>query len=150
MLRAVMAKSTKLLLDYANSIIGIDSSDDLIDIARNSNLQSNIRYECTAFDGFDEYHGKFGLITAVWFWNHVHSEQELVRAASRMAKMLQPGGCVAFVIPGDAFTTQRTQAVAREHFHWRQAWTHETTSSTKGIFSYDGSWIETTIGSRCT
>ncbi len=138
-------ESTKLLLDYAGSIIGIDSSDDLIDIARDHNQQSNIRYECMSFEDFDEHHGAFGLITAVWFWNHVHSEQDLVRAASHMAKMLRPDGCVAFVIPGDAFTTPRTQAVAREHFHWRQAWTHETTSATKGIFSYDGSWIETTI-----
>ncbi len=138
-------ESTKLLLEHASSIIGIDSSEELIDIARNRNTQPNVRYECTSFADFSDHRGAFGLITAVWFWNHLHHERDLIQAADRMASMLHPGGRVAFVIPGDAFTTPRTQAVAREHFQWRQAWTQETTSWTQGIFSYDGTWIETTI-----
>ncbi|GAA4458230.1 class I SAM-dependent methyltransferase [Novipirellula rosea] len=138
-------ESTQILKPFANSIVGVDSSEDLIDIANSQNEDPAVRYVCSTFADFDAADESIDLISAAWYWNHVHTAEDLEAAAVKIASLLRPGGSVAFVIPGDSFTSRRIQSIAREDFQWRQAWTHEEREWTEGLFSYDDTWIQTKI-----
>lgn len=138
-------ESTKSLETYACSIVGIDQSEDLIDIAIAQNEHPRTQYYCCDFRDFEVEAGSFDLVSAAWYWNHVHSEDELESAAQKICSLLRPGGCVAFVVPGDAFTSRRIQDIARQDFQWSQAWTHERPESTEGVFAYDETWVRTKI-----
>lgn len=144
-------ESTKLLRDHARHIVGVDSSSDLIGIAQEQTDESEIQFHCTTFEDYDELPSSFNLVTAAWFWNHVHDEESVLSCANKIHTLLRPGGSVAFIVPGDAFTSRRTQEIARRDFQWNQAWTHESAESTEGIFSYDSAdlsdatWIHTKV-----
>ncbi|EMI55911.1 class I SAM-dependent methyltransferase [Rhodopirellula sallentina] len=138
-------ESTKILEDYAHSLVGVDSSDDLIDIAIAQNEHPRTQYYCSTFEDFEAEDGSFDLVSAAWYWNHVHCESGLEEAAKKIHALLRPGGYVSFVVPGDSFTSRRIQDIAREGFHWNQAWTHEMPEATEGVFSYDDTWIRTKI-----
>ena len=144
-------ESTKLLRDHARQIVGVDSSSDLINIAQDQADGTDICYQCTTFECYEAAEASFDLVTAAWFWNHVHDEASVVSLAEKIHGHLRPTGCVAFIVPGDAFTSRRTQEIARRDFQWHQAWTRETPESTEGIFSYDSAdlsdatWIHTKV-----
>ena len=138
-------ESTIILREHAKSIVGVDSSEDLIEIAQSQNDHPGTKYVCATFDDFQGDAGTFDLVSAAWYWNHVHNLEDVLRAARKIKELLRPGGRVAFVVPGDSFTSRRIQEIARTDFQWKQAWTHEAPESTEGVFSYDSSWIQTKV-----
>ena len=138
-------ESTHILRDFASSIVGVDSSAELIDIACSQNDHDKTSFVCDSFNDYEPEGPSFDLISAAWYWNHVHCREDIILAAKKMRSLLSTGGRVAFVVPGDSFTSRRIQQIARTDFQWRQAWTHEEPESTEGVFSYDSTWIQTKI-----
>ncbi len=89
--------------------------------------------------------GDFDLVTAAWLHSYMHSEEDQHQLLQEILHILVPGGCIVFLIPGDAYTSVRTQRFAAE-LHWRQAWLEETPEYTGGVFSFKGSpWEEITV-----
>ncbi|MDA8743734.1 class I SAM-dependent methyltransferase [Rubripirellula amarantea] len=138
-------ESTRVLEPFADNIVGVDSSEDLIQIAHSQSHREGTSFTCASFDDFQANEGSFDLISSAWFLNHVLTLDELETTAMKMSSLLKRGGAFACVVPGDAFTSRRTQEIARTDFQWNQAWTHERPESTEGVFSYDDSWIRTRI-----
>ncbi len=136
--------STKVLTGFAESIVGVDSSEGLIALAREREFDADVQFVCSTFERFEHTGSGFDLISGSWFLNHVHSENELAATAQRIQAMLNPGGSVLFVVPSDAFTSNRTQKLARV-IDWVQAWTNEDVAWTEGIFRFGDEWIPTTV-----
>ncbi|WP_404310789.1 class I SAM-dependent DNA methyltransferase [Neorhodopirellula lusitana] len=138
-------ESTCILEPFAKNIVGVDSSEDLIDIAKQQNKHAATDYVCTPFSEFEAPEQSFDIISSAWYLNHVLTIEELESAIDKVARLLKRGGGIAFVVPGNSFTTRRIQEIARRDFQWRQAWTHERPESTEGVFSFDGNWIQTRV-----
>lgn len=137
--------STDLLTDFADNIVGVDSSEVLVTLAKQRAFNVGVQFYCSSFADCDLDGRAFDLISGTWFLNHIHSSQDLDATFQKVVKLLKPRGIITFVIPGDAFTSQRIQRIAREDFNWEQAWTVEEREYTKGIFTYGEEFIRTTI-----
>lgn len=136
-------ETSKLLLNFAERVVGVDSSEDLI--AKAQTLPDpNLEFVCSTFEEYQPS-TKFDLISATWFLNHVHSEEDLEATIEKIKSMLNPGGYVSFVTPSNSFTSPNIQKIALELFQWRQAWFEEGDGYTRGVLSYFGQWIPTTI-----
>ncbi len=136
-------ETSKLLLNFAERVIGVDSSEDLIAKAK-AIENPNLDFVCSTFEQYQPS-AKFDLISATWFLNHVHSEQDLEATIGKIKSMLNPGGYISFVTPSSSFTSASTQKIALDLFQWRQAWFEEGDGFTRGVLSYFGQWIPTTI-----
>jgi len=138
-------ESTRLISRFSESVIGIDSSTEMIRVANEQKLGEKFCFICSRFEDFESEQQQFDLISATWFLNHIHDESELEIVFSKISHLLRPGGHVSFVVPSAAFCSRGTQLLARDQFDWHQGWTEEQTRFTKGVFSYGESWIPTTI-----
>jgi 2-polyprenyl-3-methyl-5-hydroxy-6-metoxy-1,4-benzoquinol methylase len=138
-------ESTRLLSRFADRVVGVDSSDELIRIAREHELGDKFEFECCSFEDFVPPAEKFDIVTAAWYLNHVHTEEAVQGVIEKICQVLRPGGTVAMVVPGDAFTSRRTQAIGLNSFGWKQAWYEETSTFTRGVFDYGDDWIPTTV-----
>ncbi len=138
-------ESTRLLSRYTNTVVGVDSSEDLIRIANEQMLGKKFEFECATFENYDPGDQQFDVVTAAWYLNHVHSEIELERVIAKIKSLLKPEGTIALVVPGEAFTSGRTQEIGRESFGWKQAWYEEKMEFTRGVFAYGDEWIPTTV-----
>ena len=136
-------ETSKLLLNFAEQVVGVDSSDDLVTKAKMIPTP-NLEFVCSTFEEYQPS-TKFDLISATWFLNHVHSKQDLEATIEKIKSMLNPGGSVCFVTPGNSFTSASVQKIALDLFQWRQAWFEEGDGFTRGVLSYFGNWIPTTI-----
>lgn len=136
-------ETSKLLLNFAEQVVGVDSSEDLITKAKMCQTP-NLNFVCSSFEEYQPS-TKFDLISATWFLNHVHSKQDLEATFEKIKSMLNPGGCVSFVTPSNSFTSANIQKIALSLFQWRQAWFEEGDGYTRGVLSYYGQWIPTTI-----
>ncbi len=140
---------TRGLRAMAGKVVGLDQSHGLIEEAlshpdqdRLSFIQGNVLDE-TVMSALPS--GDFDLVTAAWLHNYMHTEKDQRRLLGEILRMLHAGGCIVFLIPGDAYTSVRTQRFAAE-LHWRQAWLEETPEYTRGVFSFEGSpWEEMTV-----
>ncbi len=138
-------ESTELITDFAKSIVGIDRSQTLIDLARLNTYQANVAFHCSPFLEAPLAEQSFDIVAGAWFLNHVHTSDDLKQSLAKVHSLLRPGGLVSFVVPSDAFTSARIQKIARNDFGWEQAWTVEEPEFTRGLFSYGQEWIRTTI-----
>jgi SAM-dependent methyltransferase len=131
--------STAVLAKYAERVEGIDLSPALIDEAR-----ASPRLKATQFHHGDflEYplERRYDLITAAWFHNFVHSEQDQQGVLLKIAGALNEGGAVVFLFPSDGFTSEKTKDYV-SRLAWRQAWYDSTHRCTRGVFSFrDSPW----------
>ena len=139
-------ESTRLLTKFADSVIGVDSSTELIRLAREQEYPKQTEFICSTFQDYKYGDEKFDLVSGSWFLNHIHNEPDLKTTISKIKSLLKPGGCISFVVPGDSFTSRRVQQLALEEYQWEQAWIEEQPKSTHGVFRYnEESWIRTTI-----
>ncbi|MBI5571841.1 MAG: class I SAM-dependent methyltransferase [Desulfomonile tiedjei] len=133
----------------AENVVGFDQSHGLIKEALSHPDQDGVAF--IQGNVLDEAamavlrSGDFDLVTAAWLHNYMHSEKDQHQLLREILRMLGAGGCIVFLIPGDAYTSVRTQRFAAE-LHWRQAWLKETPEYTRGVFSFEGSpWDEMTV-----
>lgn len=140
---------TRGLRAVAGNVVGFDKSQSLIDEALSHPDQDGVSF--IQGDVLDEAamaelpSGDFDLVTAAWLHNYMHSEEDQHQLLREILRILTADGCIVFLIPGDAFTSARTQRFAAE-LHWRQAWLEETPRYTRGVFSFEGSpWEEMTV-----
>lgn len=140
---------TRGLRAVAEKVIGFDASPGLIEEALSHPDQDGLAF--IQGDVLDEAamavlpSGDFNLVTAAWLHNYMHSEEDQHQLLEEVLRILVPGGAIVFLIPGDAYTSIRTQRFAAE-LHWRQAWLEETLEYTRGVFSFEGSpWEEMTV-----
>jgi SAM-dependent methyltransferase len=140
---------TRGLRAVANNVVGFDQSPGLIEEARSYPDQDRVAF--ILGDVLDQAamaalpSGGFDLVTAAWLHNYMRTEEEQRRLLSEILRILTPGGLIAFLIPGDAYTSVRTQRFAAG-LGWRQAWLEETPEYTRGVFSFEGSpWEEMTV-----
>ncbi|MEL7499528.1 MAG: class I SAM-dependent methyltransferase [Planctomycetota bacterium] len=136
-------ETTRALLTYASRVVGVDSSEDLI---RKAKLipHPHLSFSCSTFEAFAP-ESRFDLVSATWFLNHVHTEKGLIEVADKIKSLLNPGGIISFVVPGNSFTSEKSQQVALRLFGWRQAWFDKGNGFTRGIFGFGDQWIPTTI-----
>ncbi len=136
--------STQLLAPFARRIDGVDSSQQLIEIARRRSSNDCVQFHCCSFEEFAPTR-QYDLVSASWFLNHIHTDADLVTTAKRIGELITPNGVVSFVVPSDAFTTRRIQLMGAE-LGWRQAWFQEETRFTRGVFNYcEDEYIPTTV-----
>jgi SAM-dependent methyltransferase len=115
---------TRGLRAVADNVVGFDQSPGLIKEALSYPDQNRVAF--IQGDVLDEPamaalpSGGFDLLTAAWLHNYMHSEEQQHRLLQGILRILSPGGCIVFLIPGDAYTSIRTQRFAAE-LHWRQA-----------------------------
>jgi SAM-dependent methyltransferase len=140
---------TRGLRAVAETVVGFDQSPGLIEEALSHPDQERIVF--IQGDVLDQDAmaalptGHFDLVTAAWLHNYMRTKEDQVRLLQEIVRILAPGGCIVFLIPGAAYTSVRTQRFAAE-LHWRQAWLEETPEYTRGVFSFDGSpWEEMTV-----
>ncbi|MCA9218331.1 MAG: class I SAM-dependent methyltransferase, partial [Planctomycetales bacterium] len=138
-------ESTRTLKRFSETVVGVDSSAEMIRIANEQGLGEHFQFVCSAFEEYDPGDLRFDHISATWYLNHIHDELSLVNIFKKIDSMLAPGGSVSFVVPSDSFTSRPIQQLARELMNWQQAWTEERSNWTKGVFSYGEEWIPTTI-----
>jgi SAM-dependent methyltransferase len=140
---------TRGLREVAGKVLGLDQSQSLINEALRHPDQDGVTF--IQGDVLDEAamavlpSGDFDLVTAAWLHNYMHSEEDQQQLLREILRILSADGCIVFLIPGDAYTSVRTQRFAAE-LHWRQAWLEETPKYTKGVFSFEGSpWEDMTV-----
>jgi SAM-dependent methyltransferase len=126
----------------AENVVGFDRSHGLIKEALSHPDQDGVAF--IQGDILDEAamavlpSGDFDLVTAAWLRNYMHSEEDQHQLLREILRILGAGGCIVFLIPGDAHTSVRTQRFAAE-LGWRQAWLEDTREYTRGVLSFEGS-----------
>lgn len=137
---------TNELLNFADRVIGVDSSPALIqDASQNAASHKSAFIQADALDpphktGLPE--GDCDLITAVWLHNHLETEEQQHKLKENILRLLPPDGKIAFLIPGTGFTTQAAQRFFTK-LDWRQAWLGEDETRHYGLYSFAGSpWKE--------
>ncbi len=138
-------ESTELLSEFAESVVGIDSSQTLIDLARQRHYRAKVEFQCSAFEEVQLHNASFDIVSGVWLLNHIHTADELKQILQKIRSLLKSEGLAVFVVPSDSFTTPRIQKIALNDFGWEQAWTVEEPEFTRGLFYYGEEWIRTTV-----
>lgn len=137
--------STRIISRFSDRVIGVDSSPELIQLARSEQLGERFEFIESRFEDYQCEDEKFDLISASWFLNYLDTEEDLASFFARVASLLRPGGCIAFVVPSASYATDTTQAIAREEFDWQQATLEMQPEYSRVVFSYGNDWIKTTI-----
>lgn len=143
-LAAGCGTSTLPLLEVAKAVIGVDSSSQLIEIARNRNTSPNITFICEQVEKFCPQE-PVDLVCASWLLNYFHSEADLRAIIEKIYSILKPDGCFSMVVPSAAFFSSQVQRIARELYEFEVAQLADNGSSSIGIFSYANEWIKTTV-----
>ena len=140
---------TRRLRRYAAHVTGVDASPGLIKQARGDADQTALDFiladvlDESVMDGLPPKH--FDLATAAWLHNHMATAEAQRQLLQTVLRLLKPGGCIVFLIPGDAFTTARSQRFAAR-LDWHQAWLDETPEYNLGIYKFgDSGWTEMTV-----
>ncbi len=140
---------TRRLRRYAVSVTGVDASRGLIEQARENSAQEAVDFiladvlDDSIMDGLPPNH--FDLVSAAWLHNHIATEDAQRQLLQRVLRLLKPGGYIVFLIPGNAFTTKRSQRFAAR-LDWHQAWLDETPEYNRGVYKFgDSDWAEMTV-----
>ena len=96
---------TRHLLDWgASSIVGVDVSQGMVDVAKAETSQhpgaAKSRFmvaDCSA--PFDAGAGEFDLVFAAWLLNYSKDEGQMVAMFENISRHLKPGGRLVTVIP---------------------------------------------------
>lgn len=137
--------STRIVSRFSDRVIGVDSSPELIQQAKSADLGRRFEFVLSRIEDFQCEYGTFDLVSASWYMNYLHSEEELIAFVDRVVSLLKPAGHVAFVVPGASYASDEIQTIAREEFGWQQATVEIQPDYTRVVFCYGGEWIKTTI-----
>ena len=141
---------TRKLTDYACEVVGVDQSPGLIEQARGARSGDGLEFvlgDVLSAEGNGCLgERRFDLVTAAWLHNHLLREEEQVRLAETIERMLEPGpnesGGFVFLIPSAAFRSDLSQDFF-ERLGWRQPWLKEEGVRSPGVYSFAGSaWAE--------
>ncbi len=129
--------STIQVLPYADAVSGIDLSPDLIGKARANPDLAGVDFH---LGDFLEYAlpERYDVISAAWFHDFLHTEEEQKRSLEKIAGALTEGGAIVFLIPGATFSSAKAQHYF-ERLGWRQAWYDHQPKYSRGLFSFQES-----------
>lgn len=137
--------STQVLSQYSEMVLGIDSSESLIEKAKQTLSSKHYRFECQTFEDANFGENRFDLISSTWFLNNVHTDEGLNQALEKMHQLLRPEGKIIFIVPSASYTSPEIQKIAREQYGWLKAWTEVQETHTRGVFYYGDQWIPITV-----
>ncbi len=140
---------TRDLLNYSHAVTGVDSSPELIQLAKKSADSQKLNYihsdvlAPTLLSKINEK--RFELVTAAWLHNHLLHEEEQHQLLNTILKLLNPKGAFVFLIPSSAFASSRTQTYIAK-LGWEQAWLEESIHCSRGVYSFANSdWTEMNV-----
>ena len=137
-------QSTQVVGKFARKVIGVDSCEASIELARNTEFAVDTQFVRSPFQEY-ETEDSYDLVCAAWFHSNLHSEEEQVAMAKKICGLLRPGGKVCFVVPGESFTSRQMQVIS-QGMGWHQAWIEQVAEYTRGVFTFDNErWLRTTI-----
>lgn len=136
--------STRIISRFADRVIGVDSSAELIQKAKAEELGKRFEFIESRFEDYQCEDATFDLLSASWYLNYLHNDAELNSFISRVTSILKPGGHIAFVVPAASYASETIQTIARNEFGWRQATLETQPDFTRVVFSYGDQWIVTT------
>ncbi len=133
---------TRALLNYSNAVTGVDSSPELIHLAKKGADSPQLNYvqaDVLANTLLSDLHAEqFDLVTAAWLHNHLLHEEEQQQLLNTILKLLTPKGAFVFLIPSSAFASSRTQSYIAK-LGWEQAWLEESLHCSRGVYSFANS-----------
>ncbi len=140
---------TRGLLTHAKQVTGVDSSPGLIGQARANSDPGALDFllaDVLDADAMAQLpQSAYSLLTAAWLHNHLHSEDNQRQLLDSILKLLRADGRIVFLIPGDAFTTPRSQRFIAS-LDWHQAWLEEGPGYNRGVYRFaDAPWQEMTV-----
>ncbi len=140
---------TRDLLNYSHAVTGVDSSPELIQLAKKGADSPKLDYihsdVLTTALLPDLNERRYDLVTAAWLHNHILQEEGQRQLLGTILKILNPGGAFVFLIPSSAFTSARTQSYIAK-LGWEQAWLEESIHCSRGVYSFANSdWAEMSV-----
>ncbi|MCP4476279.1 MAG: class I SAM-dependent methyltransferase [Gammaproteobacteria bacterium] len=109
---------TKLLLDHAEKIDGVDLSPGLIAKAKAKDELTNITFHCSNFLDYNPTE-HYDFISAIWFHHQLNSREEQEKTRIKISQLLNQQGKFVFLIPSATYPGARASAFlkALNFFH---------------------------------
>jgi SAM-dependent methyltransferase len=105
---------TKQFAQYLESVVGVDVSSEMVDLARATNSGENISY--IQRDILHGRLGKFDIVTALAMLQHTRTRKELHQVYKKIGENLNPSGHFVFYAPHPINVFNRGSRLARYEF----------------------------------
>lgn len=90
----------------AESAVGIDISEKMLEMAREKTGTANVSYECCAIEDIDFQEDSFDIVLSSLAMHYVESFENVVK---KVRKILKPGGVFVYSVEHPIFTAYGTQ-----------------------------------------
>lgn len=94
---------TKVMADKGYDMIGVDISEDMLNIAKNENQRDNILYLCQDMREFELYGTVDVIYSSYDCINYIVSKRDLKKVFSLADNYLNPGGIMIFDLNTEAY-----------------------------------------------